>query len=378
MKAEVLVDWLTFSVKTDNPNDVIRDWLGMDPALFESSPYGFDGYLLSKRFSSIVVCFNGYPEGLLADEEKKDEKADGQSGRFDDMGVCVSMSGQGCRAFERYSSLGFHELFKKLVGNMALKFCEKTGKFQGRDAQTSLCNISRLDVACDERTGLLDMSLISRKAVDLDEFNSRMRNATDYRGKKGKEWVGHSVYIGSEKSEFRLRFYDKALEQKQKGLWKESVKDHWIRVEMVMKRENALGFILEALKAESVGKLAAQVLNEKFRFIERDDANISRCTVCEWWAAFVEEVGSVVIWSRMAIQSGIDKLADWLRFQVSSSMAVVFQAYGASYFYRHFIEYGGERLNRRQEALLKDFNAQRDASVACYQAAMAARAAVSV
>ena len=372
------MDWLTFSVKTDNPDSVIRDWLGMDPALFESSPYGFDGYLLSKRFSSIVVCFNGYSESLLAEEGKKDERADGQSGRFDDMGVCVSMSGEGCRAFERYSSLGFNQLFRKLVDNMSFKSDIETGKFQGRDAQNSLCNVSRIDVACDERAGLLDMSLMGKKACDLHEFNSRMTDVTDYRKKKGDNWVGHSFYIGSEKSAFRMRIYDKALEQKQKGLWKENVKGHWIRVEMVMKRNNALGFILEALEAESIGKLAAQVLNEKFRFIERDDVNISRCTVCDWWADFVEEVGSVVIWSRMAIQSGISKVAEWLRFQVSSSMALVYQAYGDMYFRKHFIEYGGERLNPRQEALLRDFNAQRAASVARYETAMAARAAVSV
>ena len=373
MKAEVLVDWLTFSVKTDNPDEVIRDWLGMEPDLFESFPYGFDGYLLSKRFSSIFVCFNGY-----ADEAGEKEEKSGRESFFsrDDMGVCVSMSGEGCRAFERYSSVGFQQLFKKLVDNVSFKSDIKTGEFQGRDAKNSLCNVSRIDVACDEKTGLLDMSLMSRKAVDLHDFNSRMRNATDYRQKKGDDWAGHSVYIGSEKSDFRIRIYDKALEQKEKGNWKQNAKGDWIRVEMVMKHENALGFVMEAMQAESIGKLAAQVLNEKFRFIDRDDSNISRCTVCDWWAAFVEEVGSVVIWSRMAVQSGIEKLADWLQFQVSSSMAVVFQAYGAGYFYRNFIEYGEKRLNRRQEALLKDFNAQKAASVARYQAAMAARVCV--
>ena len=255
---------------------------------------------------------------------------------------------------------------------MSFKSDIETGQFQGRDAKNSLCNISRIDVACDDKAGLLDMSRMIAKAVDLHEFNSRMSKVTDYRSKRGDDWAGRSLYIGSEKSSFRIRIYDKAQEQKEKGNWKENVKADWIRVEMVMKDENALGFVLEALKAESIGKLAAQVLNDKFRFIERDDVNISRCTVCDWWADFVEEVGRVVIWSRMAIQSGIDKLAGWLKFQVSSSMAVVFQAYGASYFYSHFIEYGGERLNPRQEALLKDFNAQRAASVARYETAMAA------
>ncbi len=35
MKCEVLVDWLTFSVKEKDPAKVIRDCLGMDPSLFQ-------------------------------------------------------------------------------------------------------------------------------------------------------------------------------------------------------------------------------------------------------------------------------------------------------------------------------------------------------
>ena len=37
MKCEVCVDWLTFSVKKEDPNEVIRDYLGLDPALFQDT-----------------------------------------------------------------------------------------------------------------------------------------------------------------------------------------------------------------------------------------------------------------------------------------------------------------------------------------------------
>ena len=35
MKCQVLIDWLTFSVKETDPNKVIQTYLGMDPALFQ-------------------------------------------------------------------------------------------------------------------------------------------------------------------------------------------------------------------------------------------------------------------------------------------------------------------------------------------------------
>ncbi len=40
MKCEVLVDWLTFSVKEKDPAKVIQKYLGLDPALFQDVGYG--------------------------------------------------------------------------------------------------------------------------------------------------------------------------------------------------------------------------------------------------------------------------------------------------------------------------------------------------
>jgi len=87
MKCQVLIDWLTFSVKEADPNKVIQTYLGMDPALFQDTGFTqFMGYSKVMRFSDILVCSEG----------REDEK-------FHDMGVCVSMSGNGCRTFETMS-----------------------------------------------------------------------------------------------------------------------------------------------------------------------------------------------------------------------------------------------------------------------------------
>ena len=88
MKCQVLVDWLTFSVKAKDPKKVIRDYLGMDPDLFQDTGCGLLGYNRVLRFSDICVCY----------EPRENDF-------FQGMGVCVSMSGNGCRAFESMSKL---------------------------------------------------------------------------------------------------------------------------------------------------------------------------------------------------------------------------------------------------------------------------------
>ena len=74
LKSEVLVDWLTFSVKNaTEPKEVIRQYLGRDPELFQDAGYSLLGYDKVLRFGDI----------------------------------CVSMSSNGCREFETMSRLSF-------------------------------------------------------------------------------------------------------------------------------------------------------------------------------------------------------------------------------------------------------------------------------
>ena len=143
MKCKVMIDYLTFSLKNWEPSDVIRGVLGMDPALFEDPGFGLLGYGQALKFSDIFVLY----------QPRENEY-------FQDMGVCVSMSGNGCRVFESMSSFArdgsaFPALFDRLAADDTF-------------------NVSRLDIACDDHEGVLDMDDVVDK-VQKNELNTRSK-----------------------------------------------------------------------------------------------------------------------------------------------------------------------------------------------------------
>ena len=326
MKCQVLIDWLTFSIKNiQEPVQVIQKFLGLDPALFQEAPYGLMGYQRVLRFGDIQVLY----------EPRENEY-------FRDMGVCISMSGNGCRAFETMSRLTIKGA-KDTQGTASTAF---PTLFQLLGAEPS-ANISRVDIACDDREGHLSMDDIVRKVQD-NEINSRMSKRALYLGYDGTRRSGTTVYIGAESSAFRVRIYDKALEQGESG--------HWVRVELVMRGENAQAFGRQLTNAESVGKLAAQVINDKLSFIERDDINITRCTVCPWWRAFVDELESVRLVARETVQHGVEHIASWVEAQVGPSLAILFQTMGFPKIFELAVD-AGSRLSDKQRFLIADYNA---------------------
>ena len=317
MKCQVLVDWLTFSVKEQDPAKVIREYLGLDPELFQDAGYGLLGYNRVLRFSDICVCY----------EPRENDF-------FRDMGVCVSMSGNGCRAFETMSKLtqaGQDSVFPTLFQLLA---ADETA------------NVSRLDIACDDREGFLNMEEIVEK-VQANEINSRMTKRSVIVSFDGTQRSGSTIYLGAPSSDFRVRIYDKALE--------EGVDGHWIRVELVMRHKNAAAFVAQMNSAPSVGKLAAQVVNDKFSFIERDDSNITRCTVCGWWQSFVDELESVRLVARCVVQHSVERIENWIESQVGPSLAVILNTLGWPHLFELARAAAG-RLSAWQLSLISDYN----------------------
>ena len=317
MKCQVLVDWLTFSVKEQDPAKVIREYLGLDPELFQDAGYGLLGYNRVLRFSDICVCY----------EPRENDF-------FRDMGVCVSMSGNGCRAFETMSKLtqaGQDSVFPTLFQLLA---ADETA------------NVSRIDIACDDREGFLNMEEIVEK-VQASEINSRMTKRSVIVSFDGTQRSGSTIYLGAPSSDFRVRIYDKALE--------EGVDGHWIRVELVMRHKNAAAFVEQMNSAPSVGKLAAQVVNDKFSFIERDDSNITRCTVCGWWRSFVDELESVRLVARCVVQHSVERIENWIESQVGPSLAVILNTLGWPHLFELARAAAG-RLSARQLSLISDYN----------------------
>lgn len=323
MKCQVLIDWLTFSVKEKDPTKVIQTYLGMDPALFQDTGYSLMGYNKVLRFSDIMVCSDGREDDY-----------------FKDMGVCVSMSGNGCRTFETMSKLTLN--LKDRQGTPSVAF---PALFQLLASDVD-ANVSRIDIACDDREGYLDMNEIIAK-TRANAVNSRMRWKDIHESLDGINKAGATVYIGAASSDFRVRIYDKALEQGEDG--------HWIRVELVMRSKNANAFVQQMTGSENVGKLAAQVINDKFSFIERDDSNITRCTVCDWWQSFVDELEAVRLVAREVIQHSVEQIGNWVEAQVGPSLAILFQTMGWPYIFE-LAKDSAKRLSDKQISLVTDYN----------------------
>lgn len=330
MKCQVLVDWLTFSVKEQNPKIVIQKYLGMDPDLFQDAGYGLLGYQKVLRFSDICVCY----------EPRENDY-------FRDMGVCVSMSGNGCRTFETMSGLKFGGA-KDKQGTESIAF---PVLFQML-ASDETANVSRIDIACDDREGYLDMDEIIRKTQG-NEVNSRMTKRSVVVSYDGTRRNGSTVYIGAPSSDFRIRIYDKALEK--------GVDGHWIRVEMVMRGANSNAFVEQLVNSETVGKLAAQVVNDKFSFIERDDINITRCSVCQWWKDFVDELESVRLVAREVIQHRVEEIDSWVMNQVGPSLSIIIRTLGWPHLFE-MAQDAARRLSDKQLYLISDYNSVKAAA----------------
>ena len=197
------------------------------------------------------------------------------------------------------------------------------------------------------------MSEIVRK-VQENGINSRMTKRSVVVSYDGTQQNGSTVYIGAPSSDFRIRIYDKALEEGEEG--------HWVRVEMVMRGAHANAFVAQAIETDTIGRLAAQVLNDKFAFIEKDDSNITRCTVCDWWERFVDELQNVHLVAREVVKHTVERISNWVEFQVGPSLAVLCHTKGFQYI-RRLARQAERRMSDQQRALIKDYNAWQAAFV---------------
>lgn len=338
MQASPSIDYLTvrFANQTD-PDAIIIDKLQLDPNLFEDREFSpLPNYRKSKWFGGIVVCYDAAGARGAAAADWTDIEKQMSINR---MGVCASMSGEGCRTFEHMSTLRFSS-----AGAMAELF---QTIYLDSDASAT-----RIDLALDDHNGHLEMNTLIEYAKHSANLNSRIRTIEVVSKYEGNLDRGQTLYIGHPSSNFRIRIYDKAKEQFTPEQAEYS--KPWIRVELVMRAENANGFIAAYCNSADLGALAAGILNDKLRFIERDDSNISRCSTAQWWLDFVESVEQVKLFVPEPIQHTIDRMGEWLTYQVSPALATYFKAFGWTGITK-LLTNGSTRMSDKHNAVLKDF-----------------------
>ncbi len=265
----VLYDWFSFTSKKHTPEELIKA-LGLE-ALPWIETTGAHGYMDRLYFGSISIHYNGR----------------------EDMGVWVEMSGQGCRNFETYTTLPnkWGSLISFVLGNKL--------------------HITRVDVAYDDHTGILDIDRIANDTVN-QLFVSRLTCWQSIRSSSGT-----SVVIGSPKSKTLIRIYDKAAERGFEEM-------HWIRVELQLRDSRAENFIKLMLP---IGEAFAGVLLNYLRFVEPDetDSNKSRWTMADYWEALVGDVGRISIFTMPGAEYNLEKCKDYVMNQAGNAIAALIE-----------------------------------------------------
>jgi phage replication initiation protein len=295
----IVYDYLSFSTKVHDQFGIL-DYLGLDWNLFSPCP-GINHYSRGFEFGGIRVCWDG-------------------SSKKGNMGVFVNMSGKGCRFFEEQGTGDYMGLFKLIL------------ELQ-RDSDEKPMNITRLDVAYDDFKGLIPLKKIAFDAENLNYVSRchRNRDIGKHEAKyllkgnvdmsegeidrnfaqdrdESKRYKGLTVYFGTQKSDFMLRFYDKKAEQEKKDV------DSWVRCEMQLRHNCATGFIKRLADGEDVRHLFFGVLNQYIRFLEISDtdSNRRRWKTADYWLNFLEHGEEVSIYDKPGGTYDISNLHDYV------------------------------------------------------------------
>ncbi|MCL1903366.1 MAG: replication initiation factor domain-containing protein [Oscillospiraceae bacterium] len=306
----ILYDWLTVTSQIDSPQTLI-ELFGLENLKFES---GYGRYFYKQRLfcGKINVYFDGHDEN---------------------MGVCLEMSGQGCREFETFGHGDWDKLFSI--------FFENDGEY----------NVARLDVALDDYQELLNIF----KIADYTRQELYIAKAQSTKITYSKEGKGQSeavsVTFGSRSSETLIRIYDKA---KERGYEDDT---HWVRCEMQLKGDHAKNFILVN---KPVGEKFRGVLNNYLRFTVPDKNNSNECRwkTRAFWTKFLDTSEKISVYSSKDIVYNLSRLEYWLIRQQGNNLDVYIQCLGIEELLK-VIESRDSFLKVKHKYIINEFNRER-------------------
>ena len=307
MNNYIIYDFLSFSSKIHNPQSLI-DYLGLSDLKFETLK-GFYGYRDRLYYSGISIHYNGR----------------------DDMGICCEMSGSGCRTWEKYGSSDYDSLFNEILDNYS------------DDSDLRQMNLTRLDVAYDDFTGVLDLPLLCCE-TQKHNFVSRFKDWQVIFGNKGI-----AVNHGSNKSNVYVRCYDKRLEQSVSHLI-----DHWVRLELQIRKDCAIGFIKHK---GSLQEKYFQVLNNYLRYIvpTSNSTNSSVLDTAPYWLNFIESAEKISIFCKPSDNYSFDKLYSFVNNQLSGAISTYIDYVGVDQFLLDiYSSRNGKKLNPKYSSLIDE------------------------
>ena len=275
----ILIDWLTVTIHGKDLGSVF-DLLGIDPMSFQPMAFGRWGYAHGFTFDHISVYYDG----------------------TEDMGICVDMSGQGCRSYESYGRNDWQSFLFSICSDR------------------STYRLTRLDIAFDDHSGILDLD---QMRDDIDDLNF-LSKSRSYEVQYGTE--GTTFYFGSKKSNILLRIYDKAMER---GF----TDRHWVRVELQLRKDNAGRFVENYMATLSIGETFYGVLSNYLRFVvPNSDSNKSRWVTAPYWQALIGDCRRIRLWSAPGTEYNVENLFSYVIGQAGNAIETYIEIFGQAGF----------------------------------------------
>lgn len=296
MQDLIIYDALSITSKIHQPADFI-DMLGLQDAKWQTI-HGTKGFAYRMYFESISIHFC----------------------RDDDC-IWLEMMGQGCRAFETYGTGDYESLFNLVKDN------------------PDQVNITRLDIAFDDHSGVLDINQLCDDTRNL-RFVSRFKEWQVVEGSKGC-----SVNHGSLSSEIYLRIYDKA---KERGLTDDT---HWIRVELQLRRDRARQFINGT---GEVGLRFSGVLLNYVRYVqESEDSNRWRWNLLPYWNDLIANAVAISLYVKPGTEYNIFNMTDYVFKQAGNAIEATIKIIGIDEFVKRLRERGTQQNPKYIEIIEK-------------------------
>lgn len=321
----VSIDWLEITLLQVPLERVIIDFMHLDPAEFTDLGKGRFGYRNQQKWNDghVYVMYNS------------------QNGE-DDMGVHIMLSGQGCRAYNNH-----HDLNKLIMYAVVMQ--EKA-------------NFSRIDLAIDDLDERLIKYNLLHEAAIARHFTSRWSKWDELNSRKcvTGEFLGRTIYFGSQTSDIFCRIYDKTLERKVKGEDGEPIPDHWTRLEVIYKKERARKLAELIIDQEMpIGSALRGTLNQYIRFLKPGtDTNKSRWKTAPWWDKFLAGVDKLQLTQPTKTKS-IEEMTDWVDKQIGPTIAAILKAKeGEMDWLIKIIHKGTGRLSQRHQDAISRYLAQ--------------------
>ncbi len=288
VQAENCVDWIAFTLPESCSFADVDDLLGEREWVLTDR--GAMGYR-SCRVAPGMRCY-----------------FDGQPG----MGIHLEISGEGCRVLES-TGLWSWQAFEMRLAKLGV-------------------HVSRLDLARDDRSGLLDLDTLAL-AWEHRAVASRWRGMDERRSSgRGGGYKGRTLYFGSSTSDARLRIYDKAVELAGKSDNPDAFlaeHGHHIRVELQLRNDRAAAALREMGRTFALSFLPGLLrsyLDFKAR-PAREGEPVTRVPSLGAWDAFLK-CASVWRLATEVVRRDVERIAASFSKQYGPTLALLVSAFG--------------------------------------------------